>query len=266
MIPENHISLIAEERIKKITIDLTSKTDVNYFIYARFYDDGSHFCLPTNADWHKFFWEKGYHKKSKLRLQSGALVWNSVNDLSNATYEAKNLFDMDNKFEIVERGIDYYDIFGFSSAAGNNKIVNFYINNIGFLKRFTFYFKEKAKALIKECNQGENRLFIENTDIINVNKCHEMQDLNFMKNRIRRYLINTKNGEVRLSNREIETVTLYMRGLTAADIGDKLGVSDKTAEYYISSAKEKLHCNSKAMLFELADQLGIVKQVSIVDI
>lgn len=263
MLPVNHISLTLNREINSICNDLFKNTQISYFIYARFFEDGLHFCLPSNADWHKNFWDKDYQRKSHIRLKEGYNLWHAHDDFSSANYEAKNLFDIDNKFEIVEKGSGYYDIFGFGSAAGNEKINNFYINNLGFLKRFSCYFKSEARSLIKKCELEENLLFIEKS-----NSSHNDQrsDLSFLKNRIRRYLITHEKGQAYLSNREIEAVVFYVKGRTASETGVCLGIAEKTVEHYIASAKEKLGCKTKADLFDFMDKSGIVKQFSIIDI
>lgn len=64
--------------------------------------------------------------------------------------------------------------------------------------------------------------------------------------------------EIPLTKRELECVDLLANGLLNKQIGHKLGISPKTVERHISSAKQKLNAKSAANLAALAVSYGIV--------
>ena len=54
-----------------------------------------------------------------------------------------------------------------------------------------------------------------------------------------------------LSKRERECLKLMLRGMTAPQIGDALGISKRTVFDYLNHAKYKLGCFSKYELFQV---------------
>ncbi|MFN7097148.1 MAG: LuxR C-terminal-related transcriptional regulator [Gammaproteobacteria bacterium] len=59
-----------------------------------------------------------------------------------------------------------------------------------------------------------------------------------------------------LSNRELECLFLQLRGQTAKQIAELLGLSKRTIEYYLENTKAKLGCLNKAELLVVATQQG----------
>ena len=117
--PDDHISIVSGDAIRAICKPLFDSTDITYFIYCRFYDDGTLCSFPSNTEWHKHFMEKEYFS-NKLRMKEGLHLWVSQEEYSEANLVAREQFDIDNKFEIVERGRDYYDVYGFASRGIND--------------------------------------------------------------------------------------------------------------------------------------------------
>ncbi len=260
IIPKNHISIVAESDIREICKQLFGNTTINFFVYVRFYDNGSHIVLPSHALWHQHFWKNDYQKNSRLCLRSGIRLWRLEEIFTQASFDAKKLFNIDNKFEIIERGTDYYDLFGFGAVAGDDSINEYYFTNLNDLKQFTYYFRDKAHALIESCKtKKENRLFSgpvkNNSTSCKHNNAHQRV---YIFDKVRSFFVNANNEEVSLSRREMACVLLAVKGRSAVEIGARLNISHKTAESYIANAKEKLNCNSKAELFDWAYQLGIL--------
>jgi hypothetical protein len=129
IIPDDHISVFTGGAVREICHPLFSTTDINFFVYCRFYDDGTLFSFPSNTEWHQHFMKKEYFS-NKLRLKEGHHLWAAQKIYSLATIDARENFNIDNKFEIVERGLDYYDIYGFASPKGMHSVLDYYLNNI----------------------------------------------------------------------------------------------------------------------------------------
>lgn len=259
LLPNNHISLTCESIVQEICKPLFEKTVINYFIFARFFKDGTHFCLPSNAKWHQYFWEKGYNQMSFLRLKPGFHFWKLKNEFSQANIDALKMFNMDNKFDYIVETKKYFDVFGFATSPGQDEVVDFYLNHIEMLKKFTLYFKEQAKDLIKLASKKENLLFIERSKEIYIpgNKI-KLPDF-----RLRKF----EFGHVVLTEKEMTVLSLVMRGRSATDIAEFIHVSVKTAESYINAIKKKFNCSTREELFDTAYQMGIVDMIkqSIVD-
>ena len=73
------------------------------------------------------------------------------------------------------------------NRAYKNRIIDYYINNIDYLKKFALYFKNKAEKLIETAKKRENRLIIRH-QIIN---CLGFEDIkyvdDFMQDQIKHY-------------------------------------------------------------------------------
>ncbi len=261
IIPDNHISVSSGNAIREICDPLFSKTDINFFIYCRFYDDGTLFSFPSNTEWHQHFMKKEYFS-NKLRLKEGHHLWAAQKAYSLAAIDARENFNIDNKFEIVERGLDYYDIYGFASRKGANSVIDYYINNIDYLKKFWLYFKNKAEKLIYEAKKNENRIIIKHQMIQSDTSYAIENESDFMSNRIKHYYINIKNkSDLYLTRREMQVVLYTLQQRSASNISKILNISSKTVESYLASAKDKIDCTSRADLFDKMLESGLIQLI-----
>jgi DNA-binding CsgD family transcriptional regulator len=261
-ISDNHISVKSGDDIRTICKPLFDRSDISFFIYCRFYDDGTLVSFPSNTAWHKHFMEKEYFS-NKLRMKEGLHLWASHEQYSKATIEARKHFNIDNKFEIVERGANYYDVYGFASSKGKNRIIDYYINNIDYLKKFGLYFKNKAEKLIDTARTVDNRLLIHHQIV----DCEEEIMLeyvdDFMRNRIKHYYVNTRySSDLYLTSRETQILLYTLQQRSAVDIGRIVGISPKTVESYLAKAKEKLGCETRPDLFDIALESGLLQLIT----
>lgn len=77
------------------------------------------------------------------------------------------------------------------------------------------------------------------------------------------YTIGGQYGDYHLSRRETDTLFYVIRGYTAKEIAQKLGLSPKTIEYHIEQLKNKLNCNKKSELVEKSIDLGFIYNLPI---
>lgn len=68
----------------------------------------------------------------------------------------------------------------------------------------------------------------------------------------------TRPARKALSEREVAAVKLMAAGRTDKDIAAELGTAERTALYYIQSARRKLGCQTRAQLAAEAIRLGII--------
>ncbi len=61
-----------------------------------------------------------------------------------------------------------------------------------------------------------------------------------------------------IAKREAECVYYLIRGMTAKQIGKTIGISYRTAEFYLDNAKTKLHCSTKSELIAKIFTSGVV--------
>lgn len=60
-----------------------------------------------------------------------------------------------------------------------------------------------------------------------------------------------------LTQRQYDCLYFLVRGMTAKEIGKKLGLSPKTVEHYLDNIKIKLNCQKRSNLIEKALQMGM---------
>jgi hypothetical protein len=70
----------------------------------------------------------------------------------------RDLFNINHPIYFLERYKDYTEHYCYAAETHNSEIVNFYLENIDILEKFKFYFKDKARKLIKYSEN--NRLLI----------------------------------------------------------------------------------------------------------
>ncbi len=260
-LPREHFSLVTSQDITQICQPLFSTTPINYFIFARMYDSGSVIVFNTQPEWHRYFFEKDYARQINSRLKAGCHFWMSNMELSAANQDAKKYFNIDNKFELTERGKNYYDIFGFGSASGSVNVIDYYLNNMHVLKQFILYFKDKIKTLLDEAIKNkENQIFIPELRAINIlPKSKENQTLKEFRQKTKHFFLSDDLNDVRLTRREIESLLHLLCGRTAQQISERLDISVKTVESYLSSIRAKLNCTSRAQLFRKAYDFGLIE-------
>lgn len=260
-LPKDHFSLMTSRDTVQICQPLFSTTPINYFVFVRMYDSGSVIVLNSYPEWHRYFFEQDYVRQSNARLKEGYHFWVSNSELSQANQDAKKYFNIDNKFEITERGKNYFDIFGFGSPTDSSSVLDFYLNNMHVLKQFILYFKDKAQPLLDEAIKNkESQIYVPEIRFNNVGA--EKKESNLLKEfrqRTKHFLLSDQANEVRLTKREIESLLHLLCGKTAQQISERLDISVKTVESYLSSIRAKLNCSSRAQLFRKAYDFGLIE-------
>lgn len=258
-VADNHLSIVSTGEIQQICQPFFKETGITYFTCARFYDTGFFRALPSHAEWAKHFWEQDHLEKTVDKwLKPGVNVWDSKAALTQARQEGRTLFNMDNRCDIIERGDNYYELFGFASAAGNDKIIDYYMNHREKLKQFILYFKDKASYLIKQAEAcKENQFYLDEVaQYIRQQKNLKEENIPLSLD-IKKYTLNTQEGKVSFSHKELISMLFILKGRTASQAARELNLSPKTVETYIASCKTKLNCNTKADLFDKAWECGI---------
>lgn len=64
-----------------------------------------------------------------------------------------------------------------------------------------------------------------------------------------------------LTNREKEITQLAADGLSAKDIGQRLGISKRTAEAHLKSARLKLKASNTSHLISIAHRSGLITSI-----
>lgn len=244
---KNHACIKLTEKVQTFCQPFFDKTEISYFIHARFYDSGRCFFLSTNSVWEMHFWQKESPKKMFETLMPGVSFWHTNPFLKAPLKEASALFGLDYRMDIIERGKDYFDVFGFASTPGNIKILDYYMNYMSVLKYFIFYFKERADELIKACEYAQDQQFTVTQTPKRWQDLHIEPSVYDILGQVAEHTLNTPEGEVTLSRADLRCLFMSLRE----------GVSHKTTDC-IAKVRKKLHCTSNIELFDKAWDFGIV--------
>lgn len=64
-------------------------------------------------------------------------------------------------------------------------------------------------------------------------------------------------GEVKLSTRQVQILTLVARGQTYQQVADTIGIAERTVKYHMSKILERLHLDNRAQVIAYAARLGM---------
>lgn len=254
---KNHPFLTTAPEMQALCRPLFS-LGINHFVYHKNYVNGGEIRLSNNPRWIQHFYAGQYHRfsafeKNPKELQSGYVLWSHLQN-HNVVLDAAREFNIDHGISLVKRVTDGVEYFFFGTSRDNPQIINFYINNLDLLERFTIYFKDRGRELIKIANTKK---------IIIPNKFETAAEINdegnpcLIQNNIHaEFIANTPIKKIQVANqlntslsrRELDCIAELLQGKTLKEIGNHLGISPRTVETHVNNIKEKLQCRSKSEL------------------
>ena len=237
--------------IRRICANLFNHSDISYFTFARIFKTGVHGTLLTDPGWLKHYWAHDYGDLVADRLKDGMHLWSALgNKFSKPVHEAKIFFNMDYKVDFIFEHENFVDLFGFATHAGNEKIIDFYLNKKEFLQKFCLYFYSVAGDLITETVKEKNLLRFDKFNRDSVNLRGDKEKLNLVLNKF-------SVPDADLTWRELQTSMLYIRGRSWDEIATMLGIQTDTARSYLKDAKAKLGTKGKSEFFDRAYELSL---------
>ena len=262
------MSAIYQADICEICKPLFQNTAIKFFNYARYYKSGTAFTFSSNVGWHEYLIsDAGLLKTAEnifTSVDNGIFLWSIRSDI--AVKIARNNFQIDYPIAFVKNYEKFYEIASFGAALGDDKILEFYFNNINFLEKFIFYFRDKASNLIAIADKDSNRFsipeFPSDSVVLAGKKIMEEKTQSILLDtKINKFFFYDNNEFKYLTRREVECIVYLLRGKTAKKIGTILNISPKTVEEYIGLAKKKLNCYSRSQLFDKSFEIGLLTLV-----
>lgn len=255
---ENHISITSSGFIKQICSELTKIYGITYFSFHRDFKDGSRIWLCSNPDWTLHLYQVDYctinsfNTKKITNKNHVYFPWDSMINLLDSEnirlsyierlHDAKNDFNINKGFTIIEYSDFYKDFFSFATTTTNsNAIIDIYFNNLDVLLAFTIYFKDIAAPLIRQAMRKR----------ISINKSQTKIPPSLLTASCNHRFITYNNQSYLLTSREEECLALLSCGKIAKEIATILHLSNRTVENYINVVKEKLNCHHKTELINI---------------
>lgn len=265
LLRKDHITFTSGNDMTEICKPLL-KLGIISFNYVRTFDDGSQINLSNIPSWLEHFYENEYYtigafERHPSHYESGFALWPQLSG-QKIFYDAREYFNIDHGITIVEKQKDSCDFYYFGTTKDNYGILNLYLNHMDLLKRFIFYFKEKAEYIVKQANM--NRIILPNHF-----ELHESPDVTEQYYRLKttqEFLKETSikkfplSGELEgnfLSNKQLNCMIYLIEGKTAKEIGKLLHLSHRTIEGHINNLKNRFNCKSKSQLIDKLMQGGL---------
>jgi DNA-binding CsgD family transcriptional regulator len=250
---QEHISYLAEDRIKKIAAPLSKIGDIHYFCYGVNYPDTTGFTLHTNSSYYETWFERQF-PMCGFHLASGWYLWDST--LPAEQLEVAKEFDIGQGVNYVNHQKDKTEIFSFGSKPNNSKVLGFYLNNLNLLKRFSHYFLENSSDLLEVADQQRIKP-LPNM----IKKANQENTFNQLKDNpvIDNFLHELSYPFNLLSERECECFSLILKSYSIAQMSEELSLAIPTVAVYISRIKQKLKCTNRSELIQIARKAGLVE-------
>lgn len=258
IISQSHYALRINQEVNQIITDseLNKNLEQAYFAYVRFFDDNSTYILSTLGElvYHHLQEEFLAAPVVPEKLQKEKFHYLVMPDLedgfSQAAYDYKVHFNVSHPIYLFERYENYFDLYVYCLKEGNASSINTYLNNMDTLEKFKSHFKEKSAHLIKTSN--ENRIQF---------PAHLRPNFGGMGKPKSEDIISCprfKKYQESLTTRELETLQLLGRGMTAKEAAKKLKLSHRTIEYYLNMVKGKLEIKKKSELITFCHEIGLI--------
>ena len=138
--------------IIQICAPLFKQTNIISVTYERTIGNNKKCNLVTHRDWHEYFYEQKFYEtaaffiatpdiKNQGIFSSGLHGFNGINN-KQITRDKKEKFGLDNVYVYFN---GYHEKFIFGGRAGDDSIINFFIQQQELLLRFICYFKNEAE-------------------------------------------------------------------------------------------------------------------------
>ena len=244
---------IASSEVDGICLPI-KKLGITIFNYLKSFNDGTQINFSNNRVWIEDYYKLELYRSSLFEhhpdnYETGVFLWPyNINNIKFIKH-IKTKFNSGNGITIIEKKPDGCEFFSFSGNINDRWLINFYINNLAVLKKFTFYFKHVFNNTLKKAKKNKiilprswGQLTLENYNILFSTQDH-ISELRKIVNQSSPWNI----AEI-LSNREMEIVKQLMLGKTAKEIGRFLRISYRTVEKHLENIKLKLNCNNKTKI------------------
>jgi DNA-binding CsgD family transcriptional regulator len=248
---KKNISYTAANDIKAIcTPFFNIIMPASYFSYGRIYNDGTMIILCSHRKWVAHYVKHGYQFLPDSK--SGTFLWTTTMHKKAITEGAKH-FNLHNGAFIGKSCQGFMEFLEFASSDSEKHPVEFLCNQKDLLNQFYFYFKDKAKSIIKKADK--NRLLPPQELLRLKNFPQQYQNMQMLC-RVKKFSMHFQNIEIFFSPREFEILSLLSNNKTMMEIAEQLNLSLRTIETHVQNAKNKTNFATKTQLLAFfADNL-----------
>lgn len=240
----------SESKIRKLCLPLEESLEIPIFSYFKL-DNQGNFCLVSNAfkELEYFFGNHLYkndpYSYSPKFFQKVYKIIQQTSD-KDSQYQLKDNFHVDHFFQMLYKFDDHIEGFIFIQKNKSYKDCLHFFNKIYLLEKYVHYFKAEAKSIIRLIlEQGYNMKIALGNAFEAPPPIHQLSTQPSGK-----YSQFLKQIDL-FTPRENQCIDLYKQGHSAQTTAAKLGLSQRTVEHYLDSARIKLGFQSKREFLEI---------------
>lgn len=241
------------EKIDLISAPLFKYFGITHVGHIKIFNNGTMFRVANNEKWTRNYFEKEYYNDTALykihdiaEEKTQFLLLTGEPQGEHLTSLCKD-FDIWNALAIYERFNEYTDFWFFGTSQQNTEAINFYVNKLALLKKFTIYFKDKLSEDLNRVNS--NNIIYSNNKML--------EDCPTEKEKMKKFfdIINIKSYKIgeglSISKKEFEVLYYLIQGKTLKEIARFIEVSFRTIEFHVKNLKRKTKCQKKSQLIDL---------------
>lgn len=261
-LPKTHIIYTSHADIDKICAPLKKCFDLTLFHYFKRHKN-SVLDLSNNVSWTQHFYNQYLNKTayranaldvSKQNYQDGYLIYSTSLDKSNAVWNDASInFNIDHGIVLVEPGVDSCEFFCFGTEPKNPHMLNYYLNHLDYLRRFTLYFKDKASTFITKAEKTKIFLpeFSEPIFPLQQNTDKKLLRTFMEETKVNHFKLKINATDITVTRRELDCIIYLFENKSAKQIAKILGLSFRTIENNINNLKIKLNCSTVSELINI---------------
>jgi DNA-binding CsgD family transcriptional regulator len=246
--------------LNTILTPVMAPVKLNFFRYLKLYNDGTRVHLCNNNIWTNHFYKQGLYKVAWFDRYvpshhlPGKAVWDEkalTND-NIVGIHARTVFDINHGFSVVIPSKDFCEFFDFATSEDNLAINDVYMRSPEYIDEIIFYFRFHARNIMSQAEKHKILLPMEAKIIANP---VSLDSLNYAS--INRFYVTTPDGEIYMTRREYDCLSLWFCGKSAKQVAPILGISFRTVERHLENIKDKFNIQYKENLFSQLQSLGL---------
>ncbi len=244
----NHIFFNSIQEIEDLIKPIRSSFALDSFNYHKTFDDKYQIRLTNKPDWYKHYLSERLYLQSIFELpffnySQSRIIWSNIDTHSGILHEASR-FGINHGITIVEPDVDGYEFFFLGTTISDSRVINKYLSNFQLLEKFIQNFRIAGKELFTRLYQHKTKAY----DWLD-NKL-QFPSINY----IDKFSFLAEVYQYKFTNREIECLPFLLKGCTAKQIAEGLGISFRTVQDYIDNIKIKTNTKTKNELLALLSE------------
>lgn len=236
-------SIKYDKKIKTVCAPLLNCFNINVFTYFYIGADGHFLTLCNNSELIEHYYTQDLFLKNPYLvnpnlLSTGATLVSSTKDPEFLPQEEEFFlhFSIYNPLLILEKNEEGVE--GFFFALDEDRKID-YLQYFDQLKKFTKFFTEESKGIIRKSKeQGHNLVKLKGDLFYSRESSLPLSHINSSTTQFLQQIYP-------LTRREYQCLELYKQGHSAQATASILGLSQRTIEHYFESIKDKLNCYHK---------------------